>query len=60
MKNPAPKVINASISDAKAFSFGTKGASDRGGVIADDHEIEHLQEIAAGDPNDVQDFGPTT
>ena len=36
-----------------------KNASDRRGIVAEDHEIEHLQEIATGDPNDVQDFGPT-
>jgi hypothetical protein len=35
-----------------------KRASDRGDIIAEDHEIEHLQEIAAGDPNDVHDLGP--
>jgi hypothetical protein len=36
-----------------------KSVSDRGGLVAEDHEVEHLQKIATGDPNDVQDFGPT-
>ena len=36
-----------------------KSVSDRGGLVAEDHEVEHLQKIATRDPNDVQDFGPT-
>ncbi len=49
IRNPAPKVINESISELNGFPLGKKRFADRRGVIAEHHEVVHLQKIATGD-----------
>ena len=37
-------------------AVGKKGAADARGVVAEDHEVVHLQEISSGDADHRSDF----